>query len=135
MTALTANKDTNLRDGRDLLVPVKGSTKIYAGAGVIVGTATGLAVPAGDVAAHVRCGIATDLADNSAGSDGAEKVRVRRLGCAVVKYTGTAPTVGATVYWVDDQTVQAAATTNTVKAGIVVLVDSGAGEVLVDLAQ
>lgn len=116
--ALSANKDTKVKEGRKAKIPVKGSTHIYAGALVCVVQATGFLVPASDTAGLVSAGVALEDVNNT-GADGAlECLCEVPLGWVITKTTGTAPKYGETVCFSDDETVAlAATTTNDITAG------------------
>ena len=108
MAQLTADRDTKARAGEDFEFPVKAATKIYAGAIVAIDT-TGNAVP-GATALNLRAvGVAQALADNSAGADGAIRVKVRRGVFRFANSAGadaiTLANIGTDCYIVDDQTV------------------------------
>jgi len=104
--ALTQDRDTLRRDGRQFMPLVASDTRIFAGA--IVGlTATGHAVPAGSGAVVSIVGVAQEQADNRNDHEGARFVNVSR-GTFAFKQTGTAITrahVGKAVTAVDDETV------------------------------
>lgn len=118
--ALTADRDTKRRDGNEFDLPVLGATKIYAGALVaIIASSTGAnyAKP-GATATNLRgIGVAKELADNSAGADGAINVKVRR-GTFLFKNSSAGDAIaradiGADCYIVDDETVAKTNGTNT----------------------
>lgn len=92
--------DFKLGDINDL--PVKGSTKIYEGAGV--GLSSGYA--RGLVAGDRFQGFATEGADNSAvATNGAINVKVQRKGIKKITLASVAVTdVGSKVYMSDDST-------------------------------
>ncbi|MFO1351910.1 MAG: hypothetical protein U1F68_15050 [Gammaproteobacteria bacterium] len=108
MAALTADRDTPLRDGKQFEFPVAASTKIYAGALVALNS-SGLAVP-GSTSTTLKCvGRADAQADNSAGAASAINVKTRR---GVFRFGNSSAgdlialaDVGASCYIVDDQTV------------------------------
>jgi len=104
MAACTADRNTPYREGIELDFPVKGSTRIFAGAMVAV-DANGYAVPAGNTAGHRFVGVAMEQVNNTAGADGAALVRVRTAG--VFEFGATSisqANVGAEMFVVDDQT-------------------------------
>jgi len=110
MTALSSDRDTQRRNGDQASYPVAASTKIYPGAIVCANSAAAF-VTKGATATTLRpVGVAEELADNSAGSNGAISVNVRRDGWFrfANSASGEAITladVGADCYIVDDQTV------------------------------
>lgn len=110
MTALTTDRDTQRRNGDQAVYPVAASTKIFAGALVCASTAAAF-VTKGATATTLRpVGVAEELADNSAGANGAINVKVRRDGWFrfANSASGDAITladVGADCYIVDDATV------------------------------
>jgi len=82
--------------------------------------ATGYLIPAADTSGHLPVGIASESADNSAGSSADLYVKVWKKGTFdVVKGSAAITDVGDLMYWADDATV-AASTTNSIKAGYVV---------------
>jgi len=104
--ALTQDRDTLRRDGRQFMPLVASDTRIFAGA--IVGlTATGHAVPAGTGDVVSIAGVAQEQSDNRNDHEGARFINVSR-GTFAFKQTGTAITrahVGKAVTAVDDETV------------------------------
>ncbi len=104
-TALTTDKDMERKEGLLESFPVLGSTTIYKGSLVCIGT-TGYAIPATATAGLRFVGIADNKGDNSSGSDGDVEVKVRLTG--VVKLVATSITqamVGRLMYVVDDATI------------------------------
>ncbi len=106
MTALAADRQTvQYPRGEFVSHPVKGSTKVYLGSLVCVGT-DGYAVPAANTAGLKFAGVAQENADNSSGSDGAETIKVRRTGIAEFVASGlTVADQGKDLFVTDDQTV------------------------------
>ncbi len=109
MPALTAERDTQRRNGDQAAYPVAAATKIWAGSIVCVSTATPFATK-GITATTLRAvGVAEETADNTTGAAGAVAVKVRRTGWH--RFTNFATDlialidVGADCYIVDDQTV------------------------------
>ena len=126
MTAITARKDTRRQEAVILPFPVEENTKIVEGALVSV-NAAGYAVNATDAAGERVVGVASDLADNTGGADGAIDVTVWTGGAHtfVSQFSATIANVGDKVYAVDNQTVDlAATTTNDVLVGVIVGVES-----------
>lgn len=118
-------------DGYAIQVPMTASVTIYQGGGVILLTSTKLASPAADTASAQTIGVALETKTSTASATAAapeyisvciDCIRTFTVGAgdaAVGTYLGTA------VYWTDDQTVDLiAVTTNDIKAGICVGVDS-----------
>lgn len=106
--ALSSDKYTYEVGNTERIPPVKGSTKIYRGAMVAVNS-SGVAVPVTAATGLVCLGVADVQADNSGGSDGDIKVRVKP-GIFPMKNSAGADEldwgdVGAVVYGVDDETV------------------------------
>jgi hypothetical protein len=129
---LTEGRNTpEVMEGRTLLLPVKGATKIFDGSLVAL-DANGFAVPGDNVAGLTAAGRAEEYVDNSAGADGAVKVRVRR---GVFKWNNdanapvTAKDVMKNCYILDDETVTATAVDTSVAGKVIGLEDD---EVLVE---
>ncbi|MCO5083076.1 MAG: hypothetical protein M9955_15645 [Rhizobiaceae bacterium] len=106
MTALSGPRVPTRKEGNRSTAPMKGSTKIWNGAIVVMDS--GLAVPGKTATGLVVLGIATDTVDNT-GGDGAAKVTAER-GC--FKFANSTSTdaiagseIGKDCYLVDDQTV------------------------------
>lgn len=99
---------------------VKAATTIPLGVMVAIDS-TGYAINAADAASAKVVGVSVERVDNSAGTNGDKRIKVEegvfRLGVAgdIV-----ATDVGKLVYVSDNQTVQEATGTNSVKAGILV---------------
>lgn len=108
MAALSADRNTPIRESRDFAFPVAASTKIFAGALVCINS-SGYATK-GATSTSLKCvGVAQEQADNSAGSAADISVKTRR-GC--FKFGNSTSTdaitlaeVGSDCYIVDDQTV------------------------------
>jgi hypothetical protein len=106
--ALGADRDTpRLGENHLYRYPVKGATKIYAGALVVL--AAGLAKGGAAATGLIAVGRAEEQVDNSSGADSAASVTVRR---GVFRFNNSASgdlialsEVGKTCYVVDDQTV------------------------------
>ncbi|MCO5083391.1 MAG: hypothetical protein M9955_17255 [Rhizobiaceae bacterium] len=106
MTALSGPRVPTRREGNKSSPPMKGSTKIWNGAIVVMDS--GLAVPGKTATGLVTLGIATDTVDNT-GGDGAAKITVER---GTFKFANSASgdaiagaDIGKDCYVVDDQTV------------------------------
>lgn len=136
MAAATEDIQLTQQDGLTIEVPVKASTTIYAGTLVCV-DASGWAVPASDTANLRIVGFAAKRADNSTGSNGDISVSVsRRPGW--VTNDGTNPVTAASLFGgaaaevKDDNSVAVTAgTTNNIRAGLVLALDTTLG-VLID---
>jgi len=121
MAALTQDRPTPYREGIEMDLLVAASTKIFAGSLVSLNS-SGYAAPAADTAGHRFAGVALEQVDNSAGANGAKKVRVRRTG--VFEFDAASITqamVGDAMYVADDHTFDdAAGPTNDVRVGVLV---------------
>lgn len=108
MAALTAPRNTIRRSGDTRELPVKAVTRIFLGSLVAVDT-NGWAVPMATATTLRGLGRAEAPADNSAGGNGAIKVKVGaliyRFGNSSAGDLITAANIGADCYGVDDQTV------------------------------
>lgn len=118
MTALTAERDTQRRNGDQAVGPVAAATKILAGG--IVCAQTGAAyLTKGATATTLRgVGMAEETADNTSGAAGAINVKYRRDGWFRFANSAagdliTLVDVGTDCYIVDDQTVAKTNGTNT----------------------
>lgn len=107
MSALTANKAPDYRDGGTLELGVAANVHIFAGGMLEVDGSN--VRPARKGANKVYLGVALQEADNTNGVAAAIKVSVRRQVAFRLAKTGAA-TLGATAYVVDDQTVTSVAT-------------------------
>jgi hypothetical protein len=118
MTALAADRISQVKEMSPTAYPVKASTKIYAGAMVAIDT-TGYAVPAADAAGQKVMGVARNTADNSASAvNGAITVLVDSWKTFTFNATSiTQAMVGNVMYVVDDNTFDDAIGTNSIKAG------------------
>ena len=114
MTALTADRDTPVRDGTLFEWPVAAGVRIYTGALVVL--KDGHVQPATTATGLTAVGRAEAQADNSADVAGAIRVRVRR---GVFRFANASADpvrrshIGGSAYAVDDQTVAATDGTNT----------------------
>ena len=126
MAALAKDRNTPVRPGDIISVPVKAATKIYAGSLVVADG--GYAKPAAKAASLIALGRAEEAVDNSSGANADVSVRVRRgvfrwatIAAAAGKVT--VAEIGKDVYIADDQTVDKR-DTGTSKAGKCIEVDS-----------
>ena len=106
--ALTEDRNTALKDGILVAVPVAASTKIYQGAGVVLDG--GYAKPASSTLdSAITAGVADETVDNSEGNDGDLTIKVRRLKAFLFDNSAQNPVtqshVGGLCYWEDDHTV------------------------------
>jgi predicted RecA/RadA family phage recombinase len=90
------------RQGNAYSYPVLAGVTHYGRAGVGV-TAAGYSVPAGHVSAVALVGLAEERIDNSAGANGAKKVRAKK-GIFKIPLSATPANVGSLVYMSDDAT-------------------------------
>lgn len=126
MAALNKDRNTPHREGSIYAHPVKGASKIHAGA--LVALAAGFAQGGSTALNLVAVGRAEQAVDNTNGADGAVFINVRR---GVFRFENSAAAdlidrtkIGGTAYIVDDQTVAATHGGNTRSAaGTIVDVD------------
>jgi len=119
MTALTADRETNMKDGILQACPVAATSLVYKGS-LVCNNTSGYAVAGADTSGFIFRGVAYEQADNSSGADGDKTVRVWKKGIHYFAASGMAITdVGAAVYVSDDQTV-AKTTSNSVACGTIV---------------
>lgn len=109
MTATTLARNTTLKEGHLLEIPVAAATKIPAGVMVQV-NASGFAVNAAATVANRMAGIATKTADNSGGANGDITVSVRRAIVGMYGNSASGDLIAAadrlnSCYVVDNQTV------------------------------
>lgn len=108
MAALTADRNTPLKDGELIPTPVAANAKIFGGA-LVVANATGFAAPGSVATTLTALGRAESFVDNTGGADGAKTVLVRRKSAFKFANHGADLIVqadtGKTCYVVDDQTV------------------------------
>jgi hypothetical protein len=103
--ALSADRNTERKDGQFVVLPVYRSVCIYAG-GMVSINSSGYAIPAADTASTIFVGVAEETADNSAhATDGYINVLVRRTGCFKFAATSISQShVGSIMYVKDDCT-------------------------------
>lgn len=113
--ALSTDRNTYMREGILLVLPVAANTRIYAGALVAV-NAMGYAVPGSTATDLKAAGRAEEQVDNTGGADGAKRIEIRR-GVFLFKNDAVDPVDGIHVlgdcYIVDDETVAATDGTGT----------------------
>ncbi len=128
MSALVADRNTQMKATELMPVPVAANVKIFIGS-LVVANATGFAAPGSTAASLTYLGRAEDFVDNTGGADGAKTVIVRRE--KSFKWANLAADavsqarIGRRCYIVDDQTVAATNGNGTRSpAGIVIAVDA-----------
>jgi hypothetical protein len=109
MTAITTERDTQRRDGKQAAFAVLAATKVLAGTLVTL-TAAGYAQGGATATTLKAIGIADETADNTAGASGDIKVRVRRDGWFRFNNSTagdliTIADISTSCYIVDNQTV------------------------------
>lgn len=105
---LIADRNTQMKDGELIPVPVAAAKKIYAGA-LVAADAAGFATPGAVATTLTYLGRAEEMADNTAGANGAITVLVRRKKAFKFKNAAADLIVqadlGKVCYIVDDETV------------------------------
>jgi hypothetical protein len=109
MTALTAERDTQRRNGDKGAAPVAAATKIFGGS-IVCMNASGYATKGATATTLKSLGVAERTADNSTGAAGDQSVPYRRDGWFRFANSASADAitladVNANAYIVDDQTV------------------------------
>lgn len=106
--ALAADRNTPMKDGELISVPVATNKKIYAGS-LVAANATGFATPGATATTLTYLGRAEECVDNTGGADGAKSVLVRRGKAFKFKNAAgdavTQAELGKTCYITDDETV------------------------------
>ena len=106
--ALTADRNTPLKDTEVIVVPVAANTKIFAGA-LVAANATGFATKGATATTLTYLGRSEEYIDNTGGADGAKTIQVRHGKAFKFKNSGgdaiTQADLGKTCYIVDDETV------------------------------
>lgn len=127
MSTTTNDRNTPMKDGELLAVPVAANTKIPAGV-LVCANATGFGVNGSTSTTLTYLGRAEDAVDNTGGADGAKTIQVRRG--KSFKWDNeasdlvTQASLGKPCYVVDNQTVAKTNGGNTRSvAGTVVAVD------------
>lgn len=126
--ALAADRNTPMKDGELISVPVATNVKIYAGA-LVAANATGFATPGAVATTLTYLGRAEEYVDNLTLADGAKKVLVRRGKAFKFKNAAadlvTQADLGKVCYILDDETVAKTSGTSTRSvAGTVVGVEA-----------
>ena len=121
MTALTKDRLTSEREGRQVTDPLAAGATVYAGSMYVL-DASGNATPATDAATTPVRALARTRASTAQGDAAVDGT----LGCFCLDNSAGAdeikrPDIGAACYAADDQTVKK---TGTCKAGVVVDVDT-----------
>lgn len=106
--ALTKDRNTAMKDGEIIAVPVAANAVCYAG-GIAVANATGFAAPGSTATTLTYLGRFEDYVSNAGGANGAKLVQVRRKKAFKFGNSGTdaitQADLGKTCYIVDDETV------------------------------
>ena len=129
MAALTSDRTTKRRDGKDMSRAVAAATRIFGGS-IVCLNATGFAVPGSTATTLKADGVARNMVDNRDGANGALRVDVDKgvfcFANSAAADAITAADISADAYIVDDQTVAKTngGTTRSV-AGKIVDVDAG----------
>lgn len=107
---LQGDRNTHLKDGELVAVPVAANATIFAGA-LVVANATGFGAPGSAALNLTYLGRAEEAVDNTGGADGDQEVLVRRGKAFKFENSGADPvtqaSLGKTCYIVDDETVAA----------------------------
>jgi len=120
---LTADREIVYREGLDIEYPMA-AVEIFAGSLVCI-NATGYAAPAADTVNFKFAGVALEWIDNSGGSPGDKKIRVRRDGIFQFDASSIAQaSVGADMYVVNDHTFDESDPGQGIKCGKLVAVES-----------
>ena len=126
--ALTADRNTPMRSGEIIPVPVAASSKIYAGS-IVVANASGYAVKGSKATGLTYLGRAEEQVDNSSGSDGDIHVLVRRNRAFKWKNFATSKVTqaeqGKSCYIEDDETVAKASAGRSVIGKVLIVEDDG----------
>ena len=128
MTAINADRNSAVRDGKFNGVKIAASTVIRAGV-IVCANASGYAIEGIESATITCLGISEEYVDNSAGAAGDKRVIVSRQRAVKLENHATDPvtqaSVGKSCYVADNQTVAATSNTNTrCVAGQVLSVES-----------
>jgi hypothetical protein len=122
---LAADRNTPMKDGELVSVPMATAKKVYAGS-LVAADANGYATPGATAATLTYLGRAEETVDNT-GANGAKSVLVRRKAIFKWKNSGTDAVVqadlGKVCYIEDDQTVSHTVTGKSI-AGKVIAIDS-----------
>ncbi|QOX79800.1 hypothetical protein FY034_12950 [Trichlorobacter lovleyi] len=106
--ALTADRNTQMKDGELIAVPVAANAVIHAGA-MVAANATGFAVPGATATTLTYLGRAEEAVDATGYTDGVVQLLVRRGKAFKWKNSGsdavTQASLGKDCYIVDDETV------------------------------
>jgi hypothetical protein len=124
MTALSKDRNTAYREGKEIEFPVITSGEIFAGSLVCLQGSSGYARAATDTSGEQFIGVAQEYVKNT-GSSGSKTVRVARTGAfKFALSSGSQAQVGDVMYIVDDQTVAATGTSYSIVAGRLVKYES-----------
>lgn len=106
--ALSKDRNTPMKDGELISVPMATNKKIYAGS-LVAANATGFATPGATATTLTYLGRAEESVDNTGGADGAKSIMVRRGKAFKWKNAAgdavTQAEMGKTCYITDDETV------------------------------
>ncbi|MDR5803409.1 hypothetical protein [Caballeronia sp. LZ001] len=109
MTALKADRDTVNRAGLCFSYPAKAGIRFFAGAIAAIEVDSGLLIAGIESKALKGAGIVQEQVDTTGGTDGVERVTIRRGQWRVANSAGadqlTLKDVGSPAFIVDDQTV------------------------------
>jgi len=134
MTALSANLDTERKDGEMISYPVLATETIYKGA-LVVDLDTGYASAGTDASGNISLGVAVEKSDNASGSDADKAVRVYKKGTFVFSKTTAVQTdVGVPMYITDDQTVATSSSYSILAGYCVSIPDSSHVRIRIDAA-
>ena len=125
---LTADRNTSMKDGEEIVVPMTAGAVAFAG-GIAVVAADGYAAPGSTALALIFLGRFEEAKDNTTGADGAVSVRIRRKKAFKWKNSATDAITqadfGKVCFIVDDETVaRTDGTTTRSECGVIVGVDS-----------
>lgn len=129
MAAQTADRNFKIRAGgylRTIIGKLAAATKVYRGS-LGAKNAAGFILPAADAANYKVVAVIDEQVDNTGGAAGALEVRMT-TGVVKLDNSGTDPVVQANMHGYcfveDDHTVRATGGTNSIRAGVVELIES-----------
>lgn len=128
MTATAKDRNTPMKDGELVAVPVAANAVIPAGV-IVVANATGFAANGTTATGLTYLGRSDEAVDNTGGADGAKNILVRRGKAFLFDNLGADPvtqaSLGKLCYIADNQTVAGTSASNTRSAaGTVIGVDA-----------
>ena len=126
-TALTTERNTPSKAGKEIVIGVLTNTRVFAGS--MVAVSNQFARPAQDLPGLQVVGRAAKTVDNRTNTDGAGTSGVKSVTCdiGIFRWEHTVFTdqhIGDYAYVVDDQTVTNSGAANDIVAGVIVDVDS-----------